>query len=373
MSPQRRKVLFLVHSLQGGGAERVMVQLVNRLDRTKFEPHLAVGALVGPYVDDLAEDVPVHRLGAMRARSIVPALVRTAWAVRPEAIVSTAGFNFAAVAARPLLPPRCALILREANTVSAFLTDVARGSRWRAWAYRRVYRTLYRMAGTVICQSDTMREDLAAVSGLPPQKFTVIPNPVDADRIDALAGSGDAAFAGSGPHLVSAGRHAWQKGYDVLLQAFARVRAEYPHADLTLLGEGEERAKLEAQARALGVDQAVRFLGFQQNPYAFFRRADVYVSPSRYEGLGNAMLEAMACGTPIVATDCSGTRDVIEDGATGWLAAPDDERALAAALVRALRAPRPDAARIRQACESRCGIQHIVPRYEGVLARLLNH
>jgi len=365
----KRKVLFVVHSLQGGGAERVIVQLANNLDRRRYIPLLALGEVEGPYLKDLEDDVVLYHLGARRARTAMPSVLKAIWVLQPEVVVSTAGLNFAVALASPLFPLGTRVVLREANSASAFLQEVARRSRVRAWFYRTVYRWLYSLVDLVVCQSDFMLKDIAAITGLPPSKLVRIHNPVDLERIATLAGQDDPCYVGKGPHLVTAGRCSSQKGYDILLQAFALVRNVHQCASLTILGEGEERHGLERMAARLGLAGAVRFLGFQSNPYPYIKRADLFVSSSRYEGSANAILEAMACGTPVVATDCpSSNREVIEEGVTGWLAQVEDPQSLAATISKAIagRADLDEAA-IRARCESLCSVGHVTALYEAHL------
>src|SRR4051794_37125982 len=124
----RITILFVLHSLIGGGAERVVVQLVNGLDRARFAPVLALGRAEGPYLGDVRADVPLHVLGADRARTAAPALLRAVWRVRPDIVLSTAGFNLAVALARRAFPRGTRGVVREANSPNAFLADVARTS-----------------------------------------------------------------------------------------------------------------------------------------------------------------------------------------------------------------------------------------------------
>jgi glycosyltransferase involved in cell wall biosynthesis len=132
--------------------------------------------------------------------------------------------------------------------------------------------------------------------------------------------------------IVAVGRLVEQKGYPVLLRAFAQVR-KTANARLWILGEGPLRVALKKQARELQLSEAVRFLGFRSNPYAYMARADVFVLSSHWEGFGNVIVEAMASGTAVVAADCPyGPREVVEDGISGRLVPPGDAEALAANL-----------------------------------------
>jgi glycosyltransferase involved in cell wall biosynthesis len=362
--------MLAVPSLHGGGAERLMVHLANHLDRERFAPTLALGARRGPYLGDVRDDVPIHVLGAERARRAVPAMVRALRTIAPDVVLSSVGFNFAVALARPFVSGRLGVIFREGNSASAFLADVARTSRARATLYRAVYRLLYRRADRIVCQSDFMLGDLAKNFGIAPARMTRIYNAVDVDAIHARCVE-PVVYPGRGPHIVTAGKLEYQKGYDVLLPAMARVLRAYPDATLSILGEGGERAALGALAARLGIDRAVRFLGFQGNPFPYFKGADLFVLASRYEGFANVITEAMACGTPVVATDCPGaSREVIEPGVTGWLAGNEDAESLAAAIDTALGAlDHVDRKHVAQVCEQRFSVDRITASYAAEIER----
>jgi glycosyltransferase involved in cell wall biosynthesis len=327
---------------------------------------MALGVARGPYLADLRSDVVVHELGAEHARAAVPAVVKTVWKVRPQVVLSTLGMNLALALARPLLPRSTRVILREGNSASAFLDEVRRESPVRAIVYRWSYRSLYRLADKVVCQSEFMMKDIASCLGLPIDRMTRIYNPVDTERVRSLSHDEVPAYVGPGPHLVTVGKLAYQKGYDVLLRALVLVRQGYPTATLTIVGDGADRHTLEELAWQLELADAVRFLGFVKNPYPYVARADLFVSSSRYEGFANVILEALACGTPVVATDCpSGNREILEEGITGWFARVDDPGSLADAICAGMRArTQLDAAVVRDRCESMCSVQRIVGEYE---------
>ena len=346
-----------------------MVQLVNGLDRDRFNPLLALGAAEGPYLGDVRRDVPMHVLGSTRARHAIPALVQAVCRTQPDVVLSTAGLNLAVLAACSAFPRGTRVVLREANSPKAFLEDVTLVSPRRARMYRAIYRLLYRRAHVVICQSDAMVVDMAQL-GVPRNKLVRIYNPVAVEQVRALASEPLTTPWDGDPRLVSVGRLSHQKGYDVLLEAMIEVRARHPGVTLRIFGDGSERSALEHAVSRLGMHESVRFPGFASNPYPDISAADVFVSSSRYEGFSNAIVEALACGTPVVATDCpSANREVIEP-ANGWLATPaDDASALAATINRALDERHllsPEA--IRRRCTERFSATLVVREYEKVLA-----
>jgi glycosyltransferase involved in cell wall biosynthesis len=340
-----------------------MVTLANHLDRDRFTPILALGLLEGPYLKDLANDVTIYHLGgAWRARQAILAVFKGVWSLRPHVILSTLGLNLAVALARPLFPLGTRVVLRAGTTISAYLQTSSSNARLRTLDYKWIYR----LADVVICQSDYMLNDMAINFSFPRKKLVRIYNPVDIDRVRTLATLSGAPFEGTGPRLLAIGNLYPAKGFDVLLEAFKAIHLKHPKATLTILGEGEDMARLKHLAKDLGIIDAVRFPGFQSNPYTYLKHANLLVSPSRYEGLSNVILEALALGTPVVATDCpGGNREVVKEGVNGWLAKVDDPESLAQALLRALKERLTlDANVIRAQCEAKFSVDHIVSLYQ---------
>jgi glycosyltransferase involved in cell wall biosynthesis len=178
-----------------------------------------------------------------------------------------------------------------------------------------------------------MAEDLVEHFGIPRTSIRHIPNPVDADEIRALS-EGPSPFAGPGPHFLGAGRLAAQKGFDLMIEAFARLAKRLPDAQLWVLGEGEGRVALEEQAERLGLASRVHVVGHVPNPYVWMRHASAFVLSSRYEGLPNVVLEAMAMEVPVLATRCGGMEAFAKDGEDALLVDAGSADALARGILR---------------------------------------
>lgn len=303
MASNPRRVLFILPSLAGGGAERAVVILLRRLNRVRFEPHLALLDFAGPYSAELPPDLPVHNLRVRRVRYAVPRIIRLVWRLRPHAIVSSLSeLNMAVAFAAAFFPPGVKVLLREDITVRAHLAQEHR----YASLWRRFYRRSYRRADHVICVADCIVEELAEHFGIPRNKLLRIYNPVESECIRQIAGENGNPYQTPGPHFVTVGRLSKQKGMDVLLDAMALVSKSIPSANLAILGEGPLESVLRAQAERLALSEAVHFLGFQKNPYSYVKFANASVFSSRVEGLPLAILEALALGTPVIAVDCPG-------------------------------------------------------------------
>ena len=367
MAAERRRVLLLVPSFAGGagGAERVFSILAKHLDSSRFEIHLALAQGRHAHLTDIPEHVVVHNLHISRMRYALPAIVKIARRVKPQVILSTVVYlNTMVVLAKPFFPSNVRVVLREAIMPSAFLAGEARQPRFWEWVYRR----LYGKADKIVCLSESMSAEFADRFGVPREKLTCIYNPIDATAIRLAAGDLTSSYSGEGPHLVSVGRLQRQKGFDILLKAMPLLRRHVPNAMLTIVGEGPLEQELKAQAQSLGLGEAVHFSGFQPNPWTFIKHADVFVLPSRFEGMPNTVLEALALGTQAVATDCpGGVREIKAQFPELKLVAPEDPAALADAIVAQYRSGRKGAYIDGPPHFGKFGLDYVLRSYTEVL------
>ena len=336
-------------SLAGGGAERVMLDLIAALVGQGRSVELVLASRHGALADEVPDGVSVVDLRQPRTVTAVVPLTRYLRRRRPAALLAT--LEHANVVA--LLAGRLAggvrVSVREANTLSRDLAQGPPRSRAVLWLMRR----LYPRAHALIAVSQGVADDLVRELRLPGQRVTVIPNPVITPRLEAGANTPlphPWFAAGAPPVVLGVGRLTRQKGFDVLVHAFALARQRRA-CRLMLLGDGEDREALERLARELGVHDEVALPGFAANPFAYMARAGTFVLSSRWEGLPNALIQAMALGVPAVATDCpSGSTEVLAGSARATLVPVGDSEAMAAAIVTALsagRGPQPEAWRRR--------------------------
>lgn len=329
----------MLPSLAGGGAERAAVQVLNGLDDGHWDRSMYLFRREGPYLADVEPRIAVtaggggSRLGRWRE------LRDFLRATRPDVImVFLSYFSVLAAAKAARIPAR--IVFNQQNPNSEFLADG--DFRWAGWWRRPLFSLVARLAYTVtdrvVAISTGVAEDLVTHFGLSPTRVTVIHNPVDLDRIQRESAEPlDPAHQArwSHPVIVAAGRLAEQKNYPLLIDALAVLRERVP-AHLFILGQGPLETSLRQYAAARGLEHAVIFCGFQSNPWKYIARADVFALTSRYEGFGNVMAEAMACGVPVVATTSQGTRDIVRDGVDGFLVDAHEPAAVAVALERVL-------------------------------------
>jgi glycosyltransferase involved in cell wall biosynthesis len=331
------RVLFAIPELNAGGPDRVVHELVCGLDRTEFLPLLAVAKPGGRYFAALPRDVEVHVTGG--GRYPVWRFAKAVDALRPDLVFTTLRMNVTASLAGFFQRWRPPHVARQANAMAADFAQLKKTSLLKHRVAEQVVRRLIRMPDVLVAQSSDMAAELAPFA-TPRQRIVAIGNPVSLADIDAAraaqAAVGRRRVRGN-PSLVAVGRLAPQKGFDLLLPAFARLLATHPDAVLTIFGEGPELPALEALVRELGIGGSVQLAGQSDRILAEVAAADLFVSSSRYEGFSNAILEAMALGRPVVVTDCVGaTKDMVEDEKTGILVPPGSAAALEAGLRRAL-------------------------------------
>ena len=334
----RLKVLLLIPHLGGGGAERVTAHLARNLSSTKYELHLGLitQADAGPEV--FPRCVNLHALGRSRVRAAAIPLLRLIRLLQPDVILSgMAHLNFLVLMMRPFLRRNTCVLVRQNASISASLAfaELPIGT-------RILYRLFYPRADRVICQTPAMAAELAAQLGIPTLRLAVLPNPVQVEMLRTSREDAPTQWSGAGPHLLAVGRLSREKGFDLLLNAFAKVCETFPNADLVIAGAGPEHAALQAECRRLGLAAAVRFAGYVDHPHSYFPGASAFVLSSRQEGLPNALLEAAAGGLPIVALPAAaGLKDLLRSQPGVWLAQEVSSEALGSSLLLALKALRP--------------------------------
>ena len=363
------RLLCVGRDLRGGGAERVQLTLLEHLDRTRFDIRLFYlsgrGALHGLIPSDIE---PVYGVpGTENLKRRGPSLLAnlTKLAHDSDVVFAMQGgtpIYLAAIAGRLARRP-------VVGWVHIDWSKQLRNSRpWHSWASR-----LHALPDRLIGVSEGVASGLIDSAPRLRNKVVALRNPLPVQRLRAQARVDLPAWAEEifkKRTLLAAGRLTAQKGFDVLLSAFAEVIAGGSDLHLLVLGEGEDRKSLQQAAQDLGVDGRVFMPGFQDNPYPFFARAEAFVLSSHYEGLPTVILEAMALGLPVIATDCPhGPRELTQDGRCGMLVPPDNPAALAEA-VRALTGSAARRADLRASGIARAGTydaREVSPLFEELL------
>ena len=372
----RRKICFVLPSLNGGGAERAAVHIINGLDAGRWDRSMFLFAREGPY---LAELLPSIRIASAdtpsrwRRWNAVRSFIA---AERPEIVMAFLSF-FSVLSAARAANAGAKVIFNLQTPMSEFLTDA--DYQWRQGghktAFSAVTRVGYGATDLIVATSQGVARDLTGAFGVDPDRIRVIPNPVDLDRVRAARGEAvDERLLppGDGPLIVAAGRLADAKNYPLMIESFAALRQRLP-ARLCILGQGELEGQLRQLIAARGLTDSVRLAGFQSNPWKYIARADVFLLTSRYEGFGNVLIEAMACGVPVVATVSPGTADIVRDGVDGLLIATHTPRAIADALMRVLGDAdyRAELRSNAKTSAKRFGLPDAVARYDEVMTGVI--
>jgi len=340
-SASTRRVCFLVRGMDGGGAQRDAVLMANALAAAGVAAAIVTLDRRGPLLDLVATAVPVLDLGRggkQRLLTAAPALRRLLVAGRPAALVaSEAAANVVTVvAALGLGRGRPNLILREvASPLEARRADPY----WQNRLAYRLARYAYPRADRVVTFTAGVAHDLVSAFGVPADKVVALgTNAVVTREMRSRLAATPAAVE---PELVvSVGRLSAEKGQATLIEAFSQLHRRRPKARLVILGEGSERQALEALVAARGLAGAVELPGFAADPVPLLRRAALFASASTHEGFGNAIVEALAAGVPVVSTDAPyGPREILAEGRYGRLVPVGDAAALAGAIDEMLATP----------------------------------
>lgn len=340
----RRHLAIFLPSLAGGGAERVSLNLAREVAKRGVKVDLVVSQAVGPYVSEVPDGVRLVDLETSRVATSLPGLVRYLRRNRPDAMLTVMSHaNVIGVTAASIARTSTRVVTSEHDTLSQVTERTARR---RARGMPRLVAKTYPRADAIVTVSSGVADDLSAVTGLPRDDIEVIYNPVVTPEVEEAAKQAvDHPWFGPGqlPVVLGIGRLAPKKDFPTLMRAFARVREHSP-ARLVILGDGPDREDLDRLARELEIEQDLSMPGFVDNPLSYLRAASVFVLSSRWEGLPTVLIEALYCGTPVIATDCpSGPREILSDGQYGVLVPIDDVEAIAAGIDRAIRGelPRP--------------------------------
>lgn len=335
------KIAFFLATSGHSGVDRAMKNLIPAVARRGYRVDLLHVRRHGPYLEDLPEGVNVIDLGSSHVYPSLPAVVRYLKRERPAVMLSDKDrVNRTALLARAVARVPTRVVVSSGTTISIYLAGVGPFERW---LQRTSMGRLYPYADRIIVTCAGVADDMSAYTGLARDRIEVVASPVVPDTLlDGPQPLPDHPWFGAGqpPVILGVGELSGRKDFEMLLRAFALVRAQRP-CRLMILGRGKQREHLLSLAAGLGIAEDVALPGFVASPYTYMAHAAVFAFPSRLEGLGFVIIEALAVGTPVVSTDCpSGPREILRDGCYGPLVPVGDHQAMAQALVRVLKQPR---------------------------------
>lgn len=360
------KIIFVTAALEVGGAEMFLLDLVKHLDKNKFAPAVATvvgGGKLEPFFR--ATGVPLHIYGSKPRCRYVSGFIAffQLWALfkreRPQ-IVHTQLFG-------PDFWGRLAAWLSGVPTILTTEQNInADQSGLREW----LKKLTYRLADGVVAISTAVKNYTIKEYNVPEHKIVIIPNDVDVAKVEEKLKIKNLKI-GDKKILLTVGRLVEQKGQKYLLEAFSLLKNR-ANLELWLAGDGVLRPELEAQAKKLGIDSQVKFLGTRSDIPQLLAQADIFVFPSLWEGLGIAVLEAAIAKKPIVASSVDGILDIIKSGKSGLLVPPGDSQALSASIEFMLDHPEQAKLMVEEAYEqvkNNFDIKAVVNKYQDFYAR----
>lgn len=307
------------------------MKMANQMS-VNHEVHFAFG-VSGSLETTLSERVERHDLGASRALSCLEPLNRVLRRVEPDWLLATLNYaNVVAVWSALLSDRPIKVAIRESTSWERFED---RRNTCSQRLLPALLPSVYRQADLLLAPSIGIQKQLVE-RGVETQ---LLANPVIDDGLFRLSHE---PLLRRRPFVLAVGRLVWEKGFDVLLESWA-ISGLGDTYDLLILGEGPERTKLADLVASLSITGSVVMPGFDLNPFRYMANAELFVLSSRYEGMPNVMIQALACGARVLATDCeTGPREVLEDGKWGTLVPVDDVQAMATGLKVGLKIPKPN-------------------------------
>lgn len=360
---RRPDVAFFIPFLNTGGAEKVAINLTTEFADRGYSIDLVLVRAEGDLLEEVHPNVRIVDLGASRVAASLPGLIRYVNRRRPETLFSMMTHaNLVALGATRFSSTDTRLVLSEHNMPRSDIGSLKERLMLHASGYT------YSWADHVVAVSEGVKSELQELTGLPDTKLSVVYNPVVTPELrEAATEPLDHPWFGPDepPVIMSAGRHVPQKNFPTLLRAFARVWRERP-ARLVVLGEGPETPALRKLTADLGITDDIEFPGFVDNPFSYMSHASVFVLSSVWEGFGMVLPEAMACGCPVVSTDCpSGPAEILDQGTYGPLVSVGDDAAMADSILSIIEDP-PDSELLLTRAKN-FTVSNVVDSYEQIL------
>ncbi|MBX4200624.1 glycosyltransferase [Candidatus Parcubacteria bacterium] len=317
-----------------------MVNILASIDRQQYSVSLVLAEKSGVFLDQIPKDIPLVDLRGSSAINVFFKLLQYLRREKPDIFVSMfTRFNLIALLIKMVSGLKTRFLIIEHTTPSRLHLTAKRFSH-KIIAYfflSSLLKFFYPRADKIICVSAGIQEDVAKFIPIS-DKITVVYNPVISGQVHQLAAQRTEhswLVDKKVPVVMAMGRLVAAKDYPTLLKAFTLASAQMP-LRLIILGEGIGKEPLVALARKMNISDSVDFLGFKNNPYGYLSAADLFISSSMREGFSNAIVEAMACGVPVIATRCAGPEEIIEDGKNGILVPIGAEKTLSEQIIRVL-------------------------------------
>jgi glycosyltransferase involved in cell wall biosynthesis len=317
MKNKKIKIVFFLPNLHGGGAERVTINIIRQLDKSRYDISLVLVKKTGEYIDLIPEYVKVYDLKVSKTIFSILKLHKLLIEIKPDIVFSSLfRSNIALYLSLIGLINKPKIILRSPNSPKLLLENNELNMMMKF-----LLEKAYNSATLVIAQTPEMKDEIVQFHGIARDKIKTYINPLDTELIENKVKNISNPFEKDYINVVAAGRLSKQKGFDTLIKAFKKVVEENNKFRLHIIGnDSGERENLIKLAEKLKISKYISFLGFQDNPYKYFYFSDLYVLSSIWEGLPNTVLENLYLNKPVVATKCIPfMKELIRDGDTGFL------------------------------------------------------
>ena len=298
---KKTKILFFLPNLHGGGAERVTVNILRKLNTELFDIHLAIVKYEGEYIELLPKNLTIHKLNAKKTVFSIFKLKNVIKNILPDIVYSTLFYaNIVLYLALSGLKKRPRVILRSPNSPKLTLEN-----RQLNFIMKFLLEKAYTQADLILAQTPEMKNEIIKYHNINKNKIEVFLNPLDTELIEKKIKKIKNPFDENQINVVAAGRLTKQKGFDILVKSFKDIIEKNDNYFLHIIGEDDgEKDNIQQMICDLSLENNIKLWGFQKNPYKFFYYADLFVLSSRWEGLPNAVLENLYLKKPVVATRC---------------------------------------------------------------------
>ena len=306
-----KKIFLIIPNLHRGGAEKFMTFLANNLDKNKFDVSLVLLEKKGSYLKELSDNVKIIDIGTKKVSKSFFSIIRLLNKEKPDIVFSTLGhLNLLMMMIKPFVNKKIKFIAREASIPSIYNKNDKK-------VFNLLYKILYPKFDKIVCQSNFMLKDLKINYQISPDKMVVIHNPVDIDKITKLKKEVPKDLDLNKKNVIAVGSLEPVKCYDKLIEYFLNIKDK--NICLNIIGEGSLKQKMEVFIKNNNAEDKIKLLGFKRNPYQYMYHSDLFVIVSKFEGFPNAVLESIACGTPVLGFKCpGGIEDIIVENINGW-------------------------------------------------------
>lgn len=331
-----KHIAIFLPALSGGGAERIALVLAEEFIQMGIRVDIVLAHFQGEYLNQIPDGVQIIDLKASRMIFAAPKLAHYLKTHKPDGLLSTIELaNIITLLAKLLSGSKVPWVIRQADYPDELKRNRSVKNKFLFYLLIRAFRS----SDHIIAISKGVGEKVVVLSNVPKQKITAIFNPAFYRDLEqkSIQPIDEDWKKSSKQVIISVGRLSPVKNFSLLINAFNLVHQSNPRANLLILGEGSEREKLEKLVHELQLENFVSMPGFKENPMAYISRANVFALSSISEGFGNVLVEALACGCPVVSTDCpSGPREILNDGEFGYLVPVGDSEAMADAILEVL-------------------------------------